>query len=211
MTAEGKDEIIDAGLAVIRISVHIWLLRCRYFESRKSKTLHLFYQKSSLLSAELLILYRKNECWEYAENLFSIPYVALDSGLNAILFHYNKIAQRLLPERKYFFYNKNIIEPFSAHDLRYQFEKRWNKVNSNHAVPYDLRHNYAVRNINRWIASGFEFHDKFLYLSKSMGHSNLESTKYYYSLVPKMAAIMHDCDNDSFNSLVPEVTGYEEE
>ena len=26
-------------------------------------------------------------------------YVALDSGLNAILFHYNKIAQRLLPER----------------------------------------------------------------------------------------------------------------
>ena len=44
-----------------------------------------------------------------------------------------------------------------------------------------------------------------------MGHSNLESTKYYYSLVPKMAAIMHDCDNDSFNSLVPEVTGYEEE
>ena len=138
-------------------------------------------------------------------------YVALDSGLNAILFHYNKIAQRLLPERKYFFYNKNIIEPFSAHDLRYQFEKRWNKVNSNHAVPYDLRHNYAVRNINRWIASGFEFHDKFLYLSKSMGHSNLESTKYYYSLVPKMAAIMHDCDNDSFNSLVPEVTGYEEE
>lgn len=138
-------------------------------------------------------------------------FVALDSELNSILFHYNKIAQRLLPERKYFFYNKNISDPFSAHDLRYQFEKRWNKVNSNHAVPYDLRHNYAVRNINRWIASGFEFHDKFLYLSKSMGHSNLESTKYYYSLVPRMAAIMHDCDNGSFNSLVPEVTGYEEE
>ena len=138
-------------------------------------------------------------------------FVALDSGLNSILIHYNKAAQRLFPKRKYFFYNKDISEPFSAYDLRYQFEKRWNKVNSNHAVPYDLRHNYAIRNINHWIASGFEFHDKFLYLSKSMGHSNLESTKYYYSLVPKMASIMHDCDNGSFNNLVPEVIHYEEE
>ena len=25
----------------------------------------------------MLILYRKNECWEYAENLFSIPYLFL--------------------------------------------------------------------------------------------------------------------------------------
>ena len=138
-------------------------------------------------------------------------FVAIDSGLNSILIRYNKIAQRILPRRKYFFYNKKINEPFSAYDLRYQFEKRWNKVNSIHAVPYDLRHNYAVRNINHWIAAGFEFHDKFLYLSKSMGHSSLESTKYYYSLVPKMAGIMHDCDNGSFNSLVPEVTRYEEE
>ena len=138
-------------------------------------------------------------------------FVAIDSGLNSILIRYNKIAQRILPGRKYFFYNKKINEPFSAYDLRYQFEKRWNKVNSIHAVPYDLRHNYAVRNINHWIAAGFEFHDKFLYLSKSMGHSSLESTKYYYSLVPKMAGIMHDCDNGSFNSLVPEVTRYEEE
>ena len=138
-------------------------------------------------------------------------FVALDPRLNSILFHYDKVAQRLFPERTYFFYNKNINEPFSAHDLRYQFEKRWNKVNSNHAVPYDLRHNYAVRNINHWIATGFEFYDKFLYLSKSMGHSSLESTKYYYSLVPKMAGIMHNCDNGSFNALVPDVTHYEEE
>ena len=138
-------------------------------------------------------------------------FVAIDSGLNSILIRYNKLAQRILPRRKYFFYNKKINEPFSAYDLRYQFEKRWNKVNSIHAVPYDLRHNYAVRNINHWIAAGFEFHDKFLYLSKSMGHSSLESTKYYYSLVPKMAGIMHDCDNGSFNSLVPEVIHYEEE
>lgn len=138
-------------------------------------------------------------------------FVALDPELKSILIRYNAIAQRLFPERKYFFYNKDISEPFSAYELRYQFEKRWNKVNNNHAIPYDLRHNYAVQNINRWIASGFEFHDKFLYLSKSMGHSSLESTKYYYSLVPKLAGIMNDCDNGSFNSLVPEVMRYEEE
>lgn len=138
-------------------------------------------------------------------------FVVLDSGLKAILLRYHKIAARFHPTRKYFFYNKTDNEPFSAHDLRYQFQRVWKKVNPNHAVPYDLRHNYAVRNINRWIASGTEFHDKFLYLSKSMGHTRLESTKYYYHLVPKVANIMYGCSNESFDDIVPEVYRHEKE
>lgn len=138
-------------------------------------------------------------------------FVALDFELNTLLINYNTIAESMYPTRSYFFYNKYDKEPFSAQDLRYHFNKIWNKVNNTHAVPYDFRHNYAVQNINRWIATGIEFHDKFLYLSKSMGHSSLESTKYYYHLVPLFANIMYSCDNTAFDSIIPEVMNYEEE
>jgi hypothetical protein len=63
--------------------------------------------------------------------------------------------------------------------------------------------------INRWTDEGFGFDAKLLYLSKSMGHSTLESTKYYYSLVPGMADILEEKTGMDFESIVPEVD-YEE-
>lgn len=50
-----------------------------------------------------------------------------------------------------------------------------------YATAYAFRQHYAIENINCWTGEGFEFDAKLLYLSKSMGHSTLESTKYYYS------------------------------
>jgi len=72
-----------------------------------------------------------------------------------------------------------------------------------------LRHHYAVENINRWIDEGFGFDAKLFYLSKSMGHSTVECTKYYYSLVPGMAEILEEKTGSDFESIVPEVD-YEE-
>lgn len=74
-----------------------------------------------------------------------------------------------------------------------------------HATPYELRHNYAIENINRWIGQGFDFHDKLLYLSKSMGHSNLDSTKYYYSIVPGLSDIMEETGIETSEYIIPEV------
>ena len=61
------------------------------------------------------------------------------------------------------------------------FRKIWKNVSPCHAVPYALRHHYATTNINNWINRGMDFNSKLLYLSKSMGHSVIESTAYYYS------------------------------
>lgn len=132
-------------------------------------------------------------------------YVALDPDVSKMLLRYHEKASTYHPNRSYFFFNRTDDKPFSGSDLRYHFDRIWKKVNSIHVIPYDLRHNYAVQNINRWIDSGIEFHDKFLYLSKSMGHTNLESTRYYYHLVPNMANIIYTCDNDNFDDIVPEV------
>ena len=77
--------------------------------------------------------------------------------------------------------------------------------NSSYATAYELRHHYATENINQWIGEGFEFDSKLLYLSKSMGHSTLESTRYYYSLVPTMADILEKMSGRDFDDIVPEV------
>lgn len=73
--------------------------------------------------------------------------------------------------------------------------------------PYDLRHHYAITNINMWIGEGIDFYDKLHYLSKSMGHSSLESTKYYYSLVPALATTIEEKTSEDFDIIIPEVEG----
>jgi len=39
-----------------------------------------------------------------------------------------------------------------------------------------------------------------------MGHTTLESTKYYYSLVPKIADILKEKTELDFKNIVPEVS-----
>lgn len=135
-------------------------------------------------------------------------YVALHNDAVKMLSSYDLKAQRIYPERKVFFPWKE-GEPLSSTMLGYEFHKVWDSVSTVKAVPYDFRHSYAVMNINNWIGKGFEFYDKFLYLSKSMGHTSLESTKYYYSIAPIMANIIDNESGKGFDAIVPEVIPYE--
>ncbi len=135
-------------------------------------------------------------------------YVALHKDAVKMLFSYDQTAQRIYPGRSVFFPGKG-GEPLSATMLWREFRKVWDSISTVKAVPYDFRHNYAIMNINAWIGKGFEFHDKFLYLSKSMGHTSLESTKYYYSIVPIMADILDNECSAGFDKIVPEVILYE--
>jgi len=63
----------------------------------------------------------------------------------------------------------------------------------------------AVAKLCRWVDEGFGFDDRLLYLSKSMGHTTIESTRYYYSLVPGMSHLLEEHTEDGFNALIPEV------
>ena len=87
--------------------------------------------------------------------------------------------------------------------MQQNFNKMWRQYNCGNVVPYEFRHNYAVENINSWTNLGFDFNAKLLYLSKSMGHSVLESTKYYYSLVPGLADIIEAQTDEG--AVIPEV------
>jgi len=102
---------------------------------------------------------------------------------------YDLAVGALYPNRTYFFpYGED--SHLTADWVQRNFSEMWRKKNSAHAIPYEFRHNYAVENINSWTDDGFGFNDKLCYLSKSMGHSVIESTKYYYSLVPRLADVL---------------------
>jgi len=131
-------------------------------------------------------------------------YVALHDSMTELLRQYDDAVSSICPNREYFFPSRE----GKCHTKQWvinNFRELWRKTNSSRAIAYDLRHHYAVSNINNWIGSGFGFDDKLVYLGKSMGHRELESTKYYYSLVPRLADILEEQTNADFDDIVPEV------
>lgn len=131
-------------------------------------------------------------------------FVVLHDTMLELMKVYDTAVSKFIFNRAFFFptdSNKDYSSPW----ISYNFKKLWFKNNKAHAIPYELRHHYAVENINNWIDEGLETHMKLLSLSKSMGHGELESTKYYYSLVPGLSKIIEDVSNDSFNDIIPNI------
>lgn len=131
-------------------------------------------------------------------------YVALHDTMLSLMRKYDEIIDRIFPGRVYFFPSRN-NSYHTRQWVQVNFQKLWKSVNTSYATAYELRHNYAIENINQWIGCGMDFNTKFLYLSKSMGHSVFESTKYYYSLVPGLADIIQQNTNMSFEAIIPDI------
>lgn len=136
-------------------------------------------------------------------------YVAIHPTLIPILQHYNETVNGLCPNRNYFF-----PSPKGGHLtttwLADIFREMWDKHNSSYATAYELRHHYAIVNINRWNDMGFELHDHLLYLSKSMGHLSVESTRDYYAIVPALADTLAEKTSDATGWMFPDIEEYEE-
>jgi integrase len=135
--------------------------------------------------------------------------IVLHDTMRRLLIHYDKSIEELIPDR-------NILFP-SFEDKCHlnswvvnQFNEMWYKYNETKARAYDLRHHYAIENINKWRNTGFEAHDNLLALSKSMGHRKLESTMYYYSLVPKLADIIENISGETYDKIIPNLPEDEE-
>jgi integrase len=131
-------------------------------------------------------------------------FVVLHDSMLELMKKYDAAIQKQYPDRTYFFPARR--DKFHKRGwVQKNFRELWDKYNHSHATAYGLRHHYATENINRWTDEGFGFDAKLLYLSKSMGHSVLESTRYYYSLVPGMADILEEKTGMDFENIVPEV------
>lgn len=131
-------------------------------------------------------------------------YIALHDSMLELMRQYDTSIEKIHPDRTYFFPARN--DSFHKRSwVQKNFHNIWYGVNKAHAVAYELRHHYAVENINRWAGLGVTFNDKLLYLSKSMGHTTIESTNYYYSIVPGLSRLLREKTETGFDWIVPEV------
>jgi integrase len=130
-------------------------------------------------------------------------YVALHPSMTELMAWYEAAIGEQCPGRTYFFPARND----GCHGrawVHQNFKQLWSAVNAAQATPYQLRHHYATQNINRWVGEGLGFDAKLLSLSKSMGHTTLESTRRYYSLVPGIAGVIEELTGSGFDEIVPE-------
>ncbi len=133
--------------------------------------------------------------------------VVLHPTMWDLLKQYNDAMERLMPGRKIFFPNKND----NFYGIMWQataFRKIWKTISSEPARAYDLRSLYAVTNINSWDYDGTEWFDKLLYLSHSMGHRKIESTCYYYQLVPLFFKQLEELTGHALHDLLPDLTNF---
>ncbi len=135
-------------------------------------------------------------------------YVVVNDLMKEYLIKYHNEISILYPNRTYFF--PTIRDGYHPKEwVTDNFKKMWKRYNFSNVIPYDLRHHYAITNINKWVDKGIDFTDKLYYLSKSMGHSSIESTKYYYTLIPRMSDVFKEQVNDTFDNIIPEVIEYD--
>lgn len=136
-------------------------------------------------------------------------FVVLHDSMLELMNIYDSAISGFIPNRIYFFPTSS-NKGYSDQWIIYFFRKLWFQNNKDYATAYELRHNYAIENINGWIGEGLNTHMRLLSLSKSMGHSDMESTKYYYSLVPGISDIISQVTNDAFNEIIPNIINNEE-
>ncbi len=131
-------------------------------------------------------------------------YVVIHPTLLDILRRYDSIVDGICPEREYFFPSPR-GGAFTTAWLKDVFREMWDANNASYATAYELRHNYAIVNINRWQDMGFEMYDSLLYLSKSMGHASIESTRGYYAIVPTLSDTINEKSASDTDWMLPDV------
>jgi integrase len=133
--------------------------------------------------------------------------VALHPTMKEKLLTYHTAVNQLMPDRKCFFPNY-YDRYYSLTWMEYNFERLWFKYNHHHATTYHLRHHYATTNINNWPPQTEMFNRNLLYLSRSMGHSTMETSMYYYSFTPKLAELLKERKHETFNEIIPNRNQY---
>lgn len=120
-------------------------------------------------------------------------YVVMHDTMLDLMRRYDARLSELVPDRKFLFPACN-GRPHSPRWVTYHFMVLWRRCSNSKATPYELRHNYAIENINSWHNVSFGLHDRLLALSRSMGHKDLRSTMGYYALTPAVSESMGDTD-----------------
>lgn len=128
--------------------------------------------------------------------------LVLHDTMLELLMQYDRAVSRVIPSRRIFFPTVNDKCHHKSWVSR-QFNEAWSKYNKANARAGDFRHFYAFSNINNWVNTGHEVHDKLLALSRSMGHTSMRHTMYYFSIAETFGDIIEKYNGKSFNKVIP--------
>lgn len=139
--------------------------------------------------------------------------VYISQELSDYLKEYDIKINHIFPARMFFFPSRK-DKPYAASTFQKNFLKIWytafpeKKDDGVSIRAYDVRHHFAYANMNRWLKEGKDINVMLPYLMRYMGHQDIESTLYYFHLVPD---IYHTIIEKSslFEKLLPEVGGNE--
>ena len=129
--------------------------------------------------------------------------------------NYDRLMQKLVPDREWFFPGRDELKPFSKTSIDKRFKEFWNmtpyagKVDKEPTI-HSLRHTYVVTKMNDWMNEGREFKAMMPYLSRYLGHSSINETQYYYHQVVSAFKIVRKHDSAA-DRIIPEVIPYEEQ
>ncbi len=110
--------------------------------------------------------------------------VAFDEGLAELLRKYDNAMDQRCPQRTYFF-SFIAKRRLWRENFEKWFKRKWKKcfndnLESDLITPHCLRHAYTVHIIDLWASQGIDFKKMLPVLSKSLGHSSVANTYYYY-------------------------------
>lgn len=133
--------------------------------------------------------------------------IVLHPTMLELMRKYDAAIDKIMPERIYLFPDQH-GNCYSDKLSNYYFRKIWPKVSNERARAYDLRSNYAVMNISSWDLHGYEFSNKLMFLSRSMGHVNINSTYHYFHVTPMLTEKLKSLTNDGFSEMTPTPNEY---
>ena len=133
--------------------------------------------------------------------------VALHPSMKKVMVAYDQAIERFVPNRKCFFPNCTDHYYHLCWTER-AFKEFWYLYNDAFAVPYSFRHNYATKNIDSWPSQENIFNKRMLYLSRSMGHANIDATMYYYTFTTEQSVRIRDKKSNTLNEVIPNMTKY---
>jgi integrase len=139
--------------------------------------------------------------------------IYISKELSEYLKDYDIKINCIFPGRTFFFPSRKDA-PYGANAFLNNFKKIWytafpKKESDGVSIrAYDFRHHFAYANMNRWLKGGKDINVMLPYLMKYMGHQDIESTLYYFHLVPDIYNTIVE-KSSLFEDLLPEVNDYD--
>lgn len=127
---------------------------------------------------------------------------------------YDRLMQKLVPDREWFFPGRDGSKPFSKTSIDKKFGDLWKMTTyagnvDKKPTVHSLRHTFVVTKMNGWMDEGKDFEVMVPYLSRYLGHTSVDDTQYYYHQGVSAFGIVRKHDSTA-EGVIPEVVPYED-